>query len=225
MLRATTYAAIYQFVDCHRSPHTTKPQQQAEHCKYKDDRTDKVDLRIGFSSFKHVASTDTNMRQPHVSLWRVLPRKRAFFFPSSTFHDAILGRRLASSEAIPSRGARGSVPRTTTPKPKRNLLLQAGLPFVFFSILASWVVSESLRGKLKEMEVSQGRKSQSLRQAMLEKEKEDIMEKISVITAKDFDNTKRIKRPHEILEERRRERQRRNAWHRRLYRYFAGSQD
>ena len=75
------------------------------------------------------------------------------------------------------------------------------------------------------MEVSQGRKSQSLRQAMLEKEKEDIMEKISVITSKDFDNTKRIKRPHEILEERRRERQRRNAWHRRLYRYFAGSQD
>lgn len=104
----------------------------------------------------------------------------------------------------------------------KNLLVKAGLPFVLFSVLASWVVSNALDGKLKEMEASQGKTSKSIRQAKMEEEHEEMMERLNKIVAADFDNTKRIKRPHEVLEERRLERERRNAWHRRLYRWVAG---
>jgi hypothetical protein len=51
-----------------------------------------------------------------------------------------------------------------------NLLVKAGLPFVLFSVLASWVVSNALDGKLKEQETSQGKASISLRQAKLAQE-------------------------------------------------------
>jgi len=93
---------------------------------------------------------------------------------------------------------------------------------VLFSILSAWVVSNALDGKLREMEASQGKVSKSLRQAKMEEEHEEMMERLNKIVAQDFDNTKRIKRPHEVLEERRRVRERRNAWHRRLYRWVAG---
>lgn len=105
---------------------------------------------------------------------------------------------------------------------KKNLLLRAGLPFILFTVMAAWVVSNALDGKLKEMEASKGLQSRSLRQAKMEEEHEEMMERLNKIVAQDFDNTKRIKRPHEILEERRRERERRNAWHRRFYRWMVG---
>ena len=56
----------------------------------------------------------------------------------------------------------------------------------------------------------------------LEEEHRDMMERLDAISKREFDNTKRIKRPHEILEERRLERERRNAWHRRAYRAIFG---
>jgi hypothetical protein len=98
-------------------------------------------------------------------------------------------------------------------------MMRAGLPFVLFSIMGAWVVSRALQGKLKEMEAAQGKASQSLRQAALQTEHDDMMERLNKIVATDFDNTKRIKRPHEILEERRLERERKNVWYRRLYRW------
>ena len=101
------------------------------------------------------------------------------------------------------------------------------MPFILFSLLASWVVSNAVAGKLKEMETSKGMQSKSLRQAALEKEHDDMMEIITKTVSSDnnnFDNTKRIKRPHEILQERQQERARRNAWHRRLYRWVMGKQ-
>jgi hypothetical protein len=103
-------------------------------------------------------------------------------------------------------------------------MLRVGAPFVLFSVLAAWVVSNALEGKLREMEASQGRTgSVSLRQAALSREHDDMMERLTKIVANDdFDNTKRILRPHEILEERRKERARRNAWHRRAYRSLFG---
>lgn len=101
-------------------------------------------------------------------------------------------------------------------------MLRVGAPFVLFSILAAWVVSNALDGKLKEMEASQGKTSKSIRQAALEQEHDEMMERLNKIVAQDFDNTKRIKRPHEILEERRKEREKRNAWHRRAYRAIFG---
>lgn len=104
-------------------------------------------------------------------------------------------------------------------------MLRVGAPFVLFSILASWVVSNALDGKLREMEASQGKSSQSVRQAALEQEHQEMMERLNKIVEQDFDNTKRIKRPHEILEERRKERERRNAWHRRAYRAIFGEKE
>lgn len=110
-------------------------------------------------------------------------------------------------------------------KPKSSFLsgmqwARAGIPMVLFSILSAWVVGNAYGGKLREMEVAQGKASISLRQAALEAEHDEMMERLSKIVASDFDNTKRIKRPEEILEERRLERQRRNAWHRRFYRWI-----
>lgn len=58
----------------------------------------------------------------------------------------------------------------------------------------------------------------SERQARLEKEQADMMEKINKIRKTDFDNTRRIERPEEILERRKKERERRNVWYRRAWR-------
>lgn len=105
-------------------------------------------------------------------------------------------------------------------------LVKAGLPLVLFSILGLWVVSNAYGGKLREMETSQGRVSKSVRQAMLEEEHDAMMERLQKIVKDDsFDNTKRIPRPEEILEERRLARERRNAWHRRWYRYIFSVSD
>jgi hypothetical protein len=65
----------------------------------------------------------------------------------------------------------------------------------------------------------------SLRQAAMQEEHDEIMERIGKIVAQDFDNTKRIKRPDEILQERKQERRERNAWHRLTYRAVFGDKD
>ena len=62
----------------------------------------------------------------------------------------------------------------------------------------------------------------SERQARLEKEQEDMMSKINKVRKTEFDNTKRIERPEEILERRRKERERRNRWYKRTWRYVTG---
>jgi hypothetical protein len=112
--------------------------------------------------------------------------------------------------------------RNKTPAQSKgpNRLLTAGLPFVLFSVLAAWVVSNALSGKLKEREKSLGLESRSIRQSELEAEHDEMMERLSKIVKQDFDNTKRIKRPEEVLEERRLERERRNKWYRRFYRWI-----
>ena len=97
-----------------------------------------------------------------------------------------------------------------------------GAPFVLFSVMGAWVVANAIEGRLKEREVSKGQSSKSLRQAALETEHEEMMERLNKIVSSDYDNTRRIKRPHEILEERRLEREKRNAWHRRAYRAIFG---
>jgi len=123
-----------------------------------------------------------------------------------------------------SRRLVGRKPRpSSSSSDTRHLAIRAGLPFVLFSILGAWVVSKALEGKLKEREVAIGHASKSLRQAALEKEHDEMMERLSkIVAADDFDNTKRIPRPHEVLEERRKERERRNVWYRRLYRWTFG---
>jgi hypothetical protein len=101
-------------------------------------------------------------------------------------------------------------------------LLQAGLPLILFTLLGLWVTSHAYGGKLRELEASRGQSSVSLRQAALAQEHDAMMERLNHIAKQDFDNTKRIARPEEILEQRRLARQRRNAWHRRAYRWIAG---
>jgi hypothetical protein len=104
-------------------------------------------------------------------------------------------------------------------------IIRVGLPLILFSILSAWVVSNAYGGKLKELEVSQGKASISIRQATLQAEHDEMMERLNKIISSDYDNTKRIKRPEEVLEERRLERQKRNVWYRRWYRAMTGSQD
>lgn len=52
----------------------------------------------------------------------------------------------------------------------------------------------------------------------MEKEQQDMMEKISKIRKADFDNTKRIERPEEVLERRRKQREANNRWYKRAWR-------
>eukprot|EP00957_Ditylum_brightwellii_P097368 7416075-Ditylum_brightwellii.AAC.1 len=56
----------------------------------------------------------------------------------------------------------------------------------------------------------------------MEAEKDDMMEKLNKKMKQDFDNTKRIERPEEILERRRLEREKRNRWYNRLGRLIVG---
>lgn len=147
-------------------------------------------------------------------------------------HSKALQRRFTNAVFAQSRNQSACRIRSFSAPPLRrnkkpkgdNLMLRVGAPFVLFSILSAWVVSNALDGKLREMEASQGKTSQSVRQASLAAEHDDMMERLNKIVAEDFDNTKRIKRPHEVLEERRREREKRNAWHRRAYRAVFGGE-
>ena len=52
---------------------------------------------------------------------------------------------------------------------------------------------------------------------MMDKEHDDMMEKLKDFTSREFDNTRRIERPEEVLERRRRERQARNVWYKRWW--------
>eukprot|EP00548_Thalassiothrix_antarctica_P006872 CAMPEP_0194143622 /NCGR_PEP_ID=MMETSP0152-20130528/12749_1 /TAXON_ID=1049557 /ORGANISM="Thalassiothrix antarctica, Strain L6-D1" /LENGTH=186 /DNA_ID=CAMNT_0038843101 /DNA_START=13 /DNA_END=574 /DNA_ORIENTATION=- len=80
-----------------------------------------------------------------------------------------------------------------------ELFFHAGLPMIGFSLLAVWVLKNSLEGKTKEYETSRGQVSKSERQARMEKEHDNMMQKLNKIRNTDFDNTKRIERPEEIL--------------------------
>ena len=60
----------------------------------------------------------------------------------------------------------------------------------------------------------------SERQAHLDKEHDEMVDKLNYYVNRDFDNTKRIERPEEVLERRRKEREARNVWYKRWYRRF-----
>jgi hypothetical protein len=94
---------------------------------------------------------------------------------------------------------------------------------IMFCGLGVWVVSSGLEGKNKERDASQGRLSVSERQAMMSKEHDDLVERMNHVLEQDFDNTKRIERPDEILARRRREREDRYVWYKRWWRNIRGS--
>lgn len=97
-------------------------------------------------------------------------------------------------------------------------LVQAGIPLFLFCGLGVWVVSNGIDGKNRERDAFQGRISKSERQAVMDREHDDMMDKLNHMMKADFDNTKRIERPDEILTRRRKERERRNVWYRRIWR-------
>lgn len=102
-------------------------------------------------------------------------------------------------------------------------VMKAGVPMILFCAVGVWVVSNGIEGKNKERDAFQGRLSKSERQAMLDEEHDDMVTKLNHIVSQDFDNTKRIERPEEILERRRREREARNVWYRRYWRMVVGN--
>jgi len=101
-----------------------------------------------------------------------------------------------------------------------HLFVRAGLPFLLFSIGASLVLKSAVEGKNAEREKSSGLVSKSERRAQLDAERDNMMEKLNKrIKTVDFDNTKRIERPEEILERRKKEREDRNRWYKRTWRW------
>ena len=97
--------------------------------------------------------------------------------------------------------------------------IRAGLPFLLFIIGGSYFLSISIDDRLKEKDIDKGSKSD--RQFEMEQEKEELMAKMSK-TIQDFDNTKRIERPEEVLARRKKEREDRNRWYRRTWRWVTG---
>lgn len=88
---------------------------------------------------------------------------------------------------------------------------------------ASLVLKSAVEGKNAERERAKGFSSKSERQAKLDAERDQMMEKLNKrIKTQEFDNTKRILRPEEILERRRNERDDRNRWYKRSWRWVTG---
>jgi len=115
------------------------------------------------------------------------------------------------------------LPKAQAPPPGgARLFLRAGAPLVAFTVMSAYVVSTAVEGKNKERDASKGLVSKSERQVRMEREKEDMMEKIERAAKKEFDNTRRIERPEEILERRRAEREQRNRWYNRAGRWILG---
>jgi hypothetical protein len=101
-----------------------------------------------------------------------------------------------------------------------HLFVKAGLPLLLFSVGASLMLKNGLEGKNIDRDKSKGFVSKSQRQARLDNERDEMMEKLNKrIKTVDFDNTKRIERPEEILERRKREREERNRWYKRTWRW------
>ena len=104
-----------------------------------------------------------------------------------------------------------------------HIFVRAGLPLLIFAVGGSYVLKSAVEGKNTERDKSRGLISKSERQARLDAERDDMVEKLNKkINAQEFDNTKRIERPEEILERRMKEREERNRWYRRSWRWITG---
>jgi len=102
--------------------------------------------------------------------------------------------------------------------------IRAGLPFLLFMFGGAYFLSISLNDRLKENEQTrQLGGSKSEREFIMEEEKSNLLRKLQKdIETKDFDNTRRIERPEEVLARRKLEREQRNKWYRRSWRWITG---
>lgn len=104
-----------------------------------------------------------------------------------------------------------------------HIFVRAGLPLIIFAVGSSYVLKSAVEGKNTERDKSRGLISKSERQARLDAERDDMVEKLNKkMKMQDFDNTKRIERPEEILERRMKEREERNRWYKRSWRWVTG---
>ena len=137
-----------------------------------------------------------------------------------------VGKMMTRAEYLKLKKAKGLDKHNTKMTDKdvdgKTHFIRAGLPFLLFSFGAWWVVTSALDGKMKEKAFSRREVSQSERQALMQEEHDTMMDKLTKAAKKDFDNTKRIERPEEILARRKAERDKRNAWYRRYWRYIKG---
>ena len=127
-----------------------------------------------------------------------------------------------SSAVTTGRNTSSPPPLSNQPLSTSYVFVKAGLPMILFAVGATWVLQSAIEGKNKERQVAQGQISKSERQAKMEVEHDKMLQKISKVVTTDFDNTKRIERPEEVLERRRKERARRNVWYRRWGRWITG---
>eukprot|EP00545_Synedropsis_sp_CCMP1620_P012918 CAMPEP_0119005724 /NCGR_PEP_ID=MMETSP1176-20130426/1893_1 /TAXON_ID=265551 /ORGANISM="Synedropsis recta cf, Strain CCMP1620" /LENGTH=151 /DNA_ID=CAMNT_0006957565 /DNA_START=41 /DNA_END=496 /DNA_ORIENTATION=- len=142
--------------------------------------------------------------------------QRLIVSPLRSFSAAPTASEATKQKVLKMKKAKDEGPSNT------QLFIHAGLPMIAFSLMAAWVLKNSIEGKNKEFETSRGQASKSQRQARMDEEQNDMLEKLTKIRNTDFDNTKRIERPEEILDRRKRERERRNVWYRRFGRWVIG---
>uniref|UniRef100_A0A6V2QB68 Transmembrane protein n=2 Tax=Ditylum brightwellii TaxID=49249 RepID=A0A6V2QB68_9STRA len=144
--------------------------------------------------------------------------------PESTNVGKIMDRKviLQQKKILQKKQRESAAAAAAKPPSSLKLFVKAGLPLILFSIGSAFVLKSALEGKTKERDASKGAISKSERQARMEAEKDDMMEKLNKKMKQDFDNTKRIERPEEILERRRLEREKRNRWYNRLGRLIVG---
>mmetsp|Transcript_20566 Transcript_20566/g.31354 ORF Transcript_20566/g.31354 Transcript_20566/m.31354 type:complete len:192 (+) Transcript_20566:155-730(+) len=159
------------------------------------------------------STTPTPTRPPCVSPWLQTRSSSS----SSSFPPEQRKPRIAIRG---SSGNNHSIQPTTT---FAKGFVRAGLPMILFSLGSLWVVQIAMDGKNKEREKFKGETSRSERQARMDEEKEDMMNILNKKMQEDFDNTKRIERPDQVLERRRKERERRNVWYRRCARRIFGN--
>ena len=150
--------------------------------------------------------------QPQAGTGTTRRCNRIISFRSLATETATAGTKRPASAAA-------AAPPPNKPPPGGHLFVKAGMPLILFSVGASYVLKDAIEGKNKERDAVKGASSKSERQARMEREQEDMLDKINRSMAKDFDNTRRIERPEEILERRKMERERRNRWYRRAWRW------
>ena len=177
-------------------------------------------------------TTTTRQSDPLAMVGQIIPRKQIIKNKNSIVNTAVTKNAASRPPQTTGSTNANAYTRTTTASSNSSnhyhnslQIVRVGLPLILFSVLSAWVVSNAYGGKLKELEVAQGKTSISIRQAALEAEHTEMLERLNHIVQSDYDNTKRIQRPEEVLEQRRLERQRRNVWYRRWYRAVTGQEE
>ena len=139
-----------------------------------------------------------------------------------SFQEQYKIARTNKKKSTNNAGSVVSTLRSQLPQQPSNfhLFVRAGLPFLLFSVGSSLVLKSAVEGKNIERDKSKGLITKSERQARLDSERDQMVEKLNKrIQTVDFDNTKRIERPEEILERRKKEREDRNKWYKRTWRW------